>query len=64
MSVTVSWSASEFDDETEGGSVNGGHNVAKNAGLSWNHLVVVNDDPIDNDATTINFTINNDQANH
>jgi len=64
LSVTVSWSASEFDDETEGGSVNGGANVAKGAGLSWNHLVVVNDDPIDNDATTINFTVNNDQANH
>jgi len=64
LSVTVSWSASEFDDETEGGSVNGGANIAKNAGFSWNHLVVVNDDPIDNDATTINFTINNDQANH
>ena len=64
LSVTVSWSASEFDDETEGGSVNGGHNVAKNAGLSWSGLVVANDDPIDNDATTINFTINNDQANH
>ena len=64
LSVTVSWSASEFDDETEGGSVNGGANVAKNAGLSWNHLVVANDDPIDNDATTINFTINNDRANH
>jgi hypothetical protein len=64
LSVTVSWSASEFDDETEGGSVNGGANVAKGAGLSWNHLVVVNDDPIDNDATTINFTINNDQGNH
>ncbi len=64
LSVTVSWSASEFDDETEGGSVNGGANVAKGAGISWNHLVVVNDDPIDNDATTINFTINNDQANH
>jgi hypothetical protein len=44
--------------------VNGGANVVKNAGLSWNHLVVVNDHPIDNDATTINFTINNDQANH
>jgi hypothetical protein len=64
LSITVSWSASEFDDETEGGSVNGGANVPKNAGLSWNHLVVANDDPIDNDATTINFTINNDQANH
>jgi hypothetical protein len=64
LSVTVSWSASEFDDETEGGSINGGGNVAKNAGFVWNHLVVVNDDPIDNDATTINFTINNDQANH
>ena len=44
LSVTVSWSASEFDDETERGSVNGGANVAKNAGLSWNHLVVANDD--------------------
>jgi hypothetical protein len=30
LSVTVSWSASEFDDETEGGSVDGGANVAKN----------------------------------
>jgi hypothetical protein len=64
LSVTVSWSASEFDDETEGGSVNGGTNLAKGAGINWNHLVVVNDDPIDNDQTTINFTINNDQANH
>lgn len=64
LSVTVSWSASEFDDETEGGSTNGGGNVPKNTGFVWNHLVVVNDDPIDNDATTINFTINNDQANH
>jgi Carboxypeptidase regulatory-like domain len=64
LSITVSWSASEFDDETEGGSVNGGRNVAKNAGLSWHGLVVANDDPIDNDATTINFTITNDQANH
>ena len=64
LSVTVSWSASEFDDETEGGSINGGGNVPKNTGFVWNHLVVVNDDPIDNDATTINFTINNDQANH
>jgi hypothetical protein len=63
LSITVSWSASEFDDETEGGSVIGGANVAKNAGLRLNHLVVVNDDSIDNDATTINFTINNDQAN-
>ncbi len=64
LSVTVSWSASEFDDETEGGSINGGGNVPKNTGFVWNHLVVVNDDPIDNDATTINFTINNDQGNH
>ena len=64
LSVTVSWSASEFDDETEGGSRNGGANVAKNAGLVWNGLVVANDDSIDNDATAINFTINNDQANH
>ena len=62
LSVTVSWSASEFDDETEGGSINGGANVAKNAGLGWHGLVVANDDPIDNDATTINFTITNDQA--
>lgn len=30
LSVTVSWSDSEFDDETEGGSVNGGANFAKN----------------------------------
>ena len=64
LSVTVSWSASEFDDETEGGSINGGGNVQKNGGFVWNGLVTVNDDPIDNDSTTINFTINNDQANH
>ena len=64
LSVTISWSASEFDDETEGGSINGGGNVPKNTGFAWNHLVVVNDDPIDNDATTINFTIHNDQGNH
>jgi hypothetical protein len=64
LSITVSWSASEFDDETEGGSMNDGANVPKNGGLRWNNLVVANDDSIDNDATTINFTINNDQANH
>ncbi|MFP3616104.1 hypothetical protein SB778_39385, partial [Paraburkholderia sp. SIMBA_050] len=32
----VSWSTSEFDDETEGGSVNGGANVAKNGLLASN----------------------------
>jgi hypothetical protein len=36
----------------------------KNGSLNWRGLVVANDDPIDNDATKINFTISNDQAKH
>ena len=61
LSVTVSWSAQEVDDEVEG-TVNGGASVAKNGSLNWSGLRVVNDDPIDNDATTMSFTITNFQA--
>lgn len=61
LSITVSWNAQEVDDEVEG-EVHGGANVAKNATLNWTGLRVVNDDPIDNDATTMSFTITNAQA--
>jgi hypothetical protein len=61
LSITVSWNAQEVDDEVEG-EVHGGANVAKNATLKWTGLRVVNDDPIDNDATTMSFTITNAQA--
>jgi hypothetical protein len=61
LSIKVSWTAQEIDDEVEG-TVTGGWNIAKDGALSWTGLVVVNDDPIDNDATTMSFTINNDQA--
>ena len=61
LSITVSWAAQEIDDEVEG-TINGGHNVGKDGTLNWTGLVVVNDDPIDNDATTMDFTITNAQA--
>ena len=61
LSITVSWNADEVDDEVEG-TVRGGANVAKNGTLNWSGLRVVNDDPIDNDATTMSFTITNAQA--
>ena len=61
LSITVSWNAQEVDDEVEG-EVHGGANVAKNGTLNWSGLRVVNDDPIDNDATTMSFTITNAQA--
>jgi hypothetical protein len=41
-------------DDVEG-TMNGGANVAKNGSFNWNGLRVVNDDPIDNDATTMSF---------
>lgn len=61
LSVTVSWSAQEIDDEVEG-TVTGGTNVAKDSAVSWGGLTVKNDDPIDNDYTQMSFTIYNDQA--
>jgi hypothetical protein len=61
LSVTVSWAATEIDDEVEA-TVNGGANVAKDGGLGWSGLTVVNPDAIDNDHTTMSFTIHNDQG--
>ena len=61
LSVTVSWAASEIDDEVEA-TIHGGTNVGKDAWISWSHLRVNNDDPIDNDGTTMNFTIQNNQG--
>jgi hypothetical protein len=61
LSIKVSWNAQEVDDEVEG-QINGGASVAKDGTLNWSGLVVVNDDPIDNDATTMSFTITNGQA--
>ena len=61
LSVTVSWAASEVDDEVEA-TLNGGANVAKDGGLGWSGLTVVNPDAIDNDHTTMSFTIHNDQG--
>jgi hypothetical protein len=61
LSVTVSWTASEVDDEVES-TLNGGANVAKDGSLGWSGLTVVNPDPIDNDHTTMSFTIHNDQG--
>jgi len=62
LSIKVSWTAQEIDDEVEG-TITGGAPVAKDGGLNWHGLVVVNDDPIDNDATTMSFTITNGRAN-
>ena len=59
--MTVSWTASEVDDEVES-TLNGGANVAKDGGLDWSGLTVVNPDSIDNDHTTMSFTIHNDQG--
>ena len=61
LSVTVSWTASEVDDEVES-TLNGGANVAKDGSLGWSGLTVVNPDSIDNDHTTMSFTIHNDQG--
>ncbi|MBI4901932.1 MAG: carboxypeptidase regulatory-like domain-containing protein, partial [Actinobacteria bacterium] len=61
LSVTISWAATEVDDEVEA-TVNGGANVAKDSGLGWSGLTVVNPDSIDNDHTTMSFTIHNDQG--
>lgn len=61
LSITVSWNAQEIDDEVEG-SIGGGTNVPRDHFVTWTGLVVVNGDPIDNDATTMNFTITNAQA--
>lgn len=61
LSITASWSAREVDDEDES-SINGGATVAKNASLGWSGLRVANPDPIDNDETTMSFTIHNDQG--
>jgi hypothetical protein len=61
LSVTVSWTAQEIDDEMEG-EVKGGHTIPQDGSLNWNGLRVVNDDPIDADWTTMSFTIHNDLA--
>jgi hypothetical protein len=61
LSVTVSWAASEVDDEVEA-TIHGGTAVGKDAWIAWSHLRVNNDDSIDNDGTTMNFTIRNDQG--
>ncbi len=61
LSVTVAWAASEIDDEVEA-TIHGGTNVGKDSWISWRHLRVNNDDSIDNDGTTMNFTIQNDQG--
>jgi hypothetical protein len=60
LSINVSWTAQEIDDEVEG-QVLGGSMVGKDAALGWNGLKVVNDDPIDSDWTEMNFQISNDQ---
>jgi hypothetical protein len=60
LSVNIAWTAQEIDDEVEG-TVNGGTNVRKNDTINWQDLTVVNDDPIDNDATTMNFSMTNGQ---
>ncbi len=61
LSVTVAWAASEIDDEVEA-TIHGGTNVGKDAWISWSHLRVNNDDSIDNDWTTMNVMIHNDQG--
>ena len=61
LSVSVSWAASEIDDEVEA-TIHGGADVPQDAGLAWKGLRVNNDDPVDNDGTTMNFTIRNEQG--
>lgn len=61
LSITVAWTAQEIDDEVEG-EVKGGYTIAKDGVLNWSGLTVVNDDPIDADWTTMNFSIRNELA--
>jgi len=61
LSITVSWTAQEIDDEVEG-EIKGGYTISKDGILNWSGLRVVNDDPIDADWTTMNFTILNELA--
>ena len=60
LSVNVAWTAQEIDDEVEG-TINGGTSVPKNGTINWHGLTVVNGDPIDNDATSMNFSMTNSQ---
>lgn len=62
LSINVSWTAQEIDDEVEG-EVKGGHGVGKDAVLTWHGLRVVNDDPIDADWTDMDFSVTNGQSN-
>ncbi|HXI71883.1 MAG TPA: hypothetical protein VNN22_16125 [Verrucomicrobiae bacterium] len=59
LSITVSWTAQEIDDEVEG-EIKGGYTIPKDGTLNWSGLRVSNDDPIDADWTDMNFTIHND----
>lgn len=59
LSITVSWTAQEIDDEVEG-EIKGGYTIAKDGSVKWSGLTVNNDDPIDADWTTMDFTIHND----
>jgi len=61
LSITVSWTAQEVDDEVET-QQSGGTSVPRDWWRHWSGLTVVNDDPIDNDDTTMSFTISNGQA--
>ena len=58
LSIRVSWTAQEIDDEVEA-TVQGGSSVPKDGTLQWSGLTVANDDLFDNDATTMSFTITN-----
>lgn len=62
LSINVSWTAQEIDDEVEG-EVKGGRTVAKDGVLHWSGLRVVNDDPIDADWTDMSFTVTNALSN-
>jgi hypothetical protein len=61
LSVTASYTALEIDDEVESGT-SGGFDVPKDAWHSRSGITVSNGDSIDNDTTTFNIRVDNDQA--
>lgn len=62
LSINVSWTAQEIDDEVEG-EVKGGYRLGQDGSFNWSGLRVVNDDPIDADWTDMKFSVTNAPSN-
>lgn len=61
LSINLSWTAQEIDDEVES-QLGSSMVVGRDGTGSWRGLTVSNDDPIDADWTTMAWTVHNGQA--